>query len=63
MGKQNISIYCTIICTLALEMGRRKSTKRISKEEPDDLFVEAMHNKDYIDYLIEQYFYKRNKRR
>lgn len=26
------------------------------EEEPDDLFVEAMHNKDYIDYLIDSIF-------
>lgn len=26
------------------------------EEDPDDLFVEAMHNKDYIDYLIETIF-------
>lgn len=26
------------------------------EEDPDDLFVEAMHNKDYIDYLIESIF-------
>ena len=26
------------------------------EEDPDDLFVEAMHNKDYIDYLIENIF-------
>ena len=26
------------------------------EEDPNDLFVEAMHNKDYIDYLIETIF-------
>ncbi len=26
------------------------------EEDPNDLFVEAMHNKDYIDYLIESIF-------
>ena len=26
------------------------------EENPDDLFVEAMHNKDYIDYLIDSIF-------
>lgn len=26
------------------------------EEDPNDLFVEAMHNKDYIDYLIENIF-------
>lgn len=26
------------------------------EENPNDLFVEAMHNKDYIDYLIESIF-------
>ena len=26
------------------------------EEDPDDLFVEAMHNKDYIDYLIDSIF-------
>ena len=26
------------------------------EEDPNDLFVEAMHNKDYIDYLIDSIF-------
>lgn len=26
------------------------------EDDPNDLFVEAMHNKDYIDYLIENIF-------
>lgn len=34
---------------------KEKAPKNM-EEDPDDLFVEAMHNKDYIDYLIENIF-------
>ena len=34
---------------------KEKAPKNI-EEDPDDLFVEAMHNKDYIDYLIDSIF-------
>lgn len=34
---------------------KEKAPKNM-EEDPDDLFVEAMHNKDYIDYLIETIF-------
>lgn len=34
---------------------KEKAPKNM-EEDPDDLFVEAMHNKDYIDYLIESIF-------
>lgn len=31
-------------------------TPKNMEEDPNELFVEAMHNKDYIDYLIENIF-------
>ncbi len=34
---------------------KEKAPKNM-EEDPDDLFVEAMHNKDYIDYLIDSIF-------
>lgn len=34
---------------------KEKAPKNM-EEDPNDLFVEAMHNKDYIDYLIDSIF-------
>lgn len=33
-----------------------KYAPKTMEEEPNELFVEAMHNKDYIDYLIDNIF-------
>lgn len=33
-----------------------KYVPKTMEEEPNELFVEAMHNKDYIDYLIDNIF-------